>query len=1070
MAFGAATISKNTPSNDLTPTSGFNFTSSAPGAVDSGATLTINSGGNLNVANGGNVTGIPSSGLILNNAGYIGSNFRQLGAFLDGVERGVCWYSADEVNLSEIFGLNRYQPPCVSVSGLTVTTTFGSSTVTLSATTGLTNGLSYVLTNNPGIPFDTVIVYNSATTTTQSLQANTSAGTGGAAVTATASASAVATTFSLMRGVRDCSIIPFQNVYYIVYTISGNSASGSANGLLYSGLISSQDLVNWTHITDIIPASPGNSEVGLQAPRWFIDTPTSNRWVIGQTISGGTAPHLYLVQNTALAIGSATFASPSAIMTLSTSALVHGYDGYLVYKTSAASPYYLFWVDGDDGNTYHFATNTSLRASGWVDQGRVNNWPSGEGCSIVLQPNGNYIAYITTASGALYKYMISTDGMATWSLPLLVNQPPYIHGFDNGTSFYITSSQQKLDATGAIAQQASFPPLVGNQTIPTFGTSPAVFIGGNYDNNDNIFSLNGMNGPGTSIGLIGGDSSQSLYLKAGFGSTTYFQFNTSDGTAWTTPASITSAGVISGVGSGLTSLNATNLSSGTVAAARMPAITGDGTTSAGSTALTVGKINGVALSGLITGILKNTTSTGVPSIAISGADYAPGTSGSSILYGNGSGGFSNVTIGSGVTFSGGTLTSTGSGGSVTSFSSGNLSPLFTTSVATATSTPALTFTLSNAAQNSVFAGPSSGGAAAPSFQTAPAISGANLTALPTNTAIYPTLNQNTTGNAATASGAALAGSLVGGSLGSIPYQAASSSSAFVSPNTTTAVQVVTETGTGSAGAAPVLTNTPAISGANFTSRSVADSSLSTNVPLLNASNIFTANQSITSTLTLPILSLSSSNAGSSTPLELGNSSNGTNLKYWQFEVDGTSGVFRLYKINDDHVTIGSNPVAYAPNGDIVSTLISGSHWYIQDTVNNIQPISIKIGTSTNGFVGISNIFNPAFPLDVGGTIHTTGSLNTDSTITTVNGSTSGNAKFTQPFQGASYKKVVIFCSALLGTAPYTYPTAFTNTPAVDTLSTTVGSGLALTVVTSVSTSAVTITGTTSTGTVILEGY
>jgi hypothetical protein len=74
---------------------------------------------------------------------------------------------------------------------------------------------------------------------------------------------------------------------------------------------------------------------------------------------------------------------------------------------------------------------------------------------------------------------------------------------------------------------------------------------------------------------------------------------------------------------------------------------------------------------------------------------------------------------------------TGSGsGTVTSFSAGTLSPLFTTSVATATTTPALTFTLSNAAQNSVFAGPASGGAGAPSYQTTPTFSATNLTNLP----------------------------------------------------------------------------------------------------------------------------------------------------------------------------------------------------------------------------------------------------------------------------------------------------------------------------------------------------
>ena len=42
------------------------------------------------------------------------------------------------------------------------------------------------------------------------------------------------------------------------------------------------------------------------------------------------------------------------------------------------------------------------------------------------------------------------------------------------------------------------------------------------------------------------------------------------------------------------------------------------------------------------------------------------TSGASILYGDGSGGFSNVTIGSGLTFSAGTLASTDVGGTVTS--------------------------------------------------------------------------------------------------------------------------------------------------------------------------------------------------------------------------------------------------------------------------------------------------------------------------------------------------------------------------------------------------------------------
>lgn len=64
----------------------------------------------------------------------------------------------------------------------------------------------------------------------------------------------------------------------------------------------------------------------------------------------------------------------------------------------------------------------------------------------------------------------------------------------------------------------------------------------------------------------------------------------------------------------------------------------------------------ITLSTSITGILKG-NGTAI-SAASSGTDYAPATSGTSILYGNGSGGFSNATVGSGLTFSAGTIAAT----------------------------------------------------------------------------------------------------------------------------------------------------------------------------------------------------------------------------------------------------------------------------------------------------------------------------------------------------------------------------------------------------------------------------
>ena len=101
-------------------------------------------------------------------------------------------------------------------------------------------------------------------------------------------------------------------------------------------------------------------------------------------------------------------------------------------------------------------------------------------------------------------------------------------------------------------------------------------------------------------------------------------------------------------------------------------------TSGTVTAVSVASANGLAgsssggatpvltLSTTVTGVLKGNGTT--ISAATSGTDYAPATSGTSILYGDNLGGFSNVTIGTGVAFSGGTLSATGSGGTVTSVS------------------------------------------------------------------------------------------------------------------------------------------------------------------------------------------------------------------------------------------------------------------------------------------------------------------------------------------------------------------------------------------------------------------
>jgi hypothetical protein len=218
------------------------------------------------------------------------------------------------------------------------------------------------------------------------------------------------------------------------------------------------------------------------------------------------------------------------------------------------------------------------------------------------------------------------------------------------------------------------------------------------------------------------------------------------------------------------------------------------------------------------------------------------------------------------------------------------------------------------------------------------------------------------------------------------------------------------------------------------------------------------------------VSLSANVVGASISFGAHNGHTGGGATAAAFSVSGTNGSGTLLKACTGYTanlrTIRANDLAlYNPTGniDIVCDNATGN---INLAAGSSSTAQLMLLPSGNVGIGTST---PANPLSVVGAISgtttiTVPNLNSTAAQTTLTG-TAGTAVCSQPFQGSSYKKVIIFLNGYTDTSTqiYTFPVAFTNTPYVYG-ATGVVSGATVTTTTA------RFTTTAQSGLIFIEGY
>jgi hypothetical protein len=172
-----------------------------------------------------------------------------------------------------------------------------------------------------------------------------------------------------------------------------------------------------------------------------------------------------------------------------------------------------------------------------------------------------------------------------------------------------------------------------------------------------------------------------------------------------------------------------------------------------------------------------------------------------------------------------------------------------------------------------------------------------------------------------------------------------------------------------------------------------------------------------------------SNAGALTAIRLGNTNNGKYAMVGAVSEDSL-GYSRTTGLSFWTATQDAAPLErmrISGNGNVSIGDTTATSMFNVGTANQFQVTSTGVSSAGAGSTDLNGSGVPeAHCLADGTGGGACGGHNANATQTTVSCSTAGTATFSEPFTGASYKKVIYSVSGCQGTVSYTFPVAFTT--------------------------------------------